>query len=85
MTLLGGTAVAWPNVLRAQQKAMPVIGILSPTSPGPFAGFVAAFRQGLSQTGYVDNQNVAIQYRWAEATMIGCPHWPLISSPARSM
>jgi len=45
---------------------MPVIGILGPTSPGPFAGFVAAFRQGLSQTGYVDNQNVAIQYRWAE-------------------
>jgi len=65
MLLLGGAVIA-PRALRAQQKPMPIIGILGPTSPGPFAGFVAAFHQGLSETGYVEGQNVAIEYRWAE-------------------
>jgi putative ABC transport system substrate-binding protein len=65
MLLLGGAMTA-PRALRAQQKAMPVIGFLSSTSPGPFAPFVAAFDQGLSDTGYVQGQNVAIKYRWAE-------------------
>ena len=63
--LLAG-ASGWPSAVHAQQKAMPVIGILGPTSPGPFAGFVAAFHQGLSDTGYVEGHNVAIEYRWAE-------------------
>jgi len=67
LLLLGG-AIMTARGLRAQQKAMPVIGFLSSGSPGPFAPFVAAFRQGLSETGYVEGQTVAIEYRWAEGS-----------------
>ncbi len=65
LLLLGG-AMTPARALRAQQKAMPVIGFLGSTSPDPYAPFVAAFRQGLNETGYVDGQNVSIEYRWAE-------------------
>jgi putative tryptophan/tyrosine transport system substrate-binding protein len=67
LMLLAGGVVTVPRALRAQQKAMPVIGFLNLASPGPFAPFVAAFRQGLSETGYVEGQDVAIEYRWAES------------------
>jgi putative tryptophan/tyrosine transport system substrate-binding protein len=66
LVLLVAGAMTAARALRAQQTAMPIIGILGPTSPGPFAGFVDAFHQGLSETGYVEGQNVAIEYRWAE-------------------
>jgi putative tryptophan/tyrosine transport system substrate-binding protein len=62
----GGATVMWPLVARAQQPIVPVIGFLGSTPPGPYVPFVAAFRQGLSEGGYVDGQNVAIEYSWAE-------------------
>ena len=65
MVLFGG-ALSWPLVALAQQKAMPVIGFLGLASPGPFAHIVAAFRQRLREAGYVEGQNVAVEYRWAE-------------------
>ena len=65
MLLLGG-AMTGVRAARAQQKALPVVGVLSSGSPGPFAPYVAAFHQGLSETGYVEGQNLVIEYRWAE-------------------
>jgi len=66
LVLLLAGAMTAARAPRAQQKAMPVIGWLSSVSPGPSAHFVAAFRQGLGETGYVEGQNVTIEYRWAE-------------------
>ena len=73
ITLLCGAA-AWPFAVRAQQPAMPVIGFLDSRSPDALLDRLRGFRQGLQDTGYVDGENVAIEYRWA-INSIDCRTW----------
>ena len=73
ITLLGGAAVAGPLAARAQQPAMPVVGFMNINTAESVPDLVAAFRQGLKETGFVEGQNVAVEYRWAEGRYDPCP------------
>src|SRR6266568_489900 len=64
--LIGGASISWPLTAHAQQTTLPVVGFLNSASAGGYASMAAAFKQGLKETGYVEGNNVAIEYRWAD-------------------
>jgi putative ABC transport system substrate-binding protein len=73
LTLLSGTAAAWPLAARAEQPTLPIVGYVHADSPQTVLGLLGAFREGLGETGYVEGQNVAIEYRWAENDLSRIP------------
>jgi len=70
---IAGPAVVWPLVARAQQPTVPVVGVLDPRLPGNVQDLLRVFRQGLKDTGYVEGENLALEYRWAENQMDRLP------------
>ena len=73
ITLVGGAATTWPFAGLAQQPATPVVGFINAASPQPYVRMLSAFLKGLSETGYVENQNVKIEYRWAQGEIDRLP------------
>ena len=82
--LLGTAVVAWPLISRAQQPIVPVIGYLGFGSAVNSVSYLAAFRKGLIEEGFVEGQNVTIEYRWLEGQYDACPKWRPISCAGES-